>query len=86
MTLSHLLTPAAFGESFSDPKLAKRLPGCVLTPYLPPINPIKKMREPHVLISQQQVKTKPSICRYENLLTHASSLRSFAADNSAGIQ
>jgi hypothetical protein len=59
MTLSHILTLSAFGESFSDPKLAKRLPGCLLTPYLQPINPIKRLRELHVLIAQQQVKTKP---------------------------
>jgi hypothetical protein len=60
MTLSHILTLAAFGESFSDPKLAKRLPGCSLTPYLPPIYPINILREPHVLIAKQQVKTKPA--------------------------
>jgi len=59
MTLSHILTLAAFGESFSDPKLAKRLSWCLLTPYLPPINPIKYLRGQNVLIAPQQAKTKP---------------------------
>ena len=58
MTLSHILTLGAFEESFSDPKLAKRLPGCLLTPYLPPVNPIKKLREQNVLIGGQQVPSK----------------------------
>jgi len=59
MTLSHILTLGAFGESFSDPKLAKRLSRCLLAPYLPPINPIKYLREQNVLIAEQQAKTKP---------------------------
>ena len=65
MTLSHILTLGAFGESFSDPKLAKRLSWCLLTPYLPPINPIKYLREQNVLIAPQQAKTKPMACGQE---------------------
>jgi hypothetical protein len=61
MTLSHILTLGAFGELFSDPKLAKRLSWCLLTPYLPPINPIKYLRGQNVLIAPQQAKTKPVV-------------------------
>jgi hypothetical protein len=64
MTLSHILTLGAFEESFSDPKLAKRLQGCLLTPYLPPVNPIKNLRGQNVLIAQQQAKTKPAVCSW----------------------
>ena len=42
VTLSHILALDAIGETFSDPKLAKHMPGCLFVPHLPPIKPIKK--------------------------------------------
>ena len=68
VTFNHILTLCSLGRTCSDPSLAKRLPGCLLSPYLRPIYPIKKLRGQNVLIAEQQVKTKPLVITTLSLL------------------